>query len=219
MQYATGDLRVELDSGVLVLRVRTDYPATGLIELDVVEVPGPRASLRLRVPDWAVGATLTRAPAPGRPADPGRAVDPGWAVLDDLRAGDSWRLDLPTAPRLTWPDPRIDGLRGTVAVERGPLVLCLQSRDLPGAPDLTELYLDAGAPVTAAGDGATVALVTAAPPPARPGHPPYGRPAEAPDGGGQGSQPARLVPYHSWAQDGPTAMRVFLPVATDGSTG
>lgn len=213
MQYATGELRVELDSGVLVLQVRTEYPTAGLVELEVVETPGPRASLRLRVPDWALGATLTRASTPGRPADPGRAVDPGWAVLDDLRAGDTWRLGLPTAPRLTWPDARIDGLRGTVAVERGPLVLCLQSRDLPGASDLSDLYLDVDAPIADTGEGAMVALVSAAARPARPGRPPYG-PA-GPSDSGHGSQPARLVPYHSWAQDGPTAMRVFLPVGPD----
>src|SRR5256885_2551845 len=32
--------------------------------------------------------------------------------------------------RFTWPDPRVDALRGCVAVERGPLVLCAESLDL-----------------------------------------------------------------------------------------
>ena len=34
-------------------------------------------------------------------------------------------------PRLTVPDPRIDAVRGCVAIERGPLVYCIETADLP----------------------------------------------------------------------------------------
>ena len=34
-----------------------------------------------------------------------------------LRIGDTLTLDLPVEPRFTWPDPRIDALRSTIAIE------------------------------------------------------------------------------------------------------
>src|SRR5699024_12037531 len=43
--------------------------------------------------------------------------------------GDVVTLSLPMPARFTWPDPRIDAVRGQVAVERGPLVYCLESAD------------------------------------------------------------------------------------------
>ncbi|NIS36902.1 MAG: glycoside hydrolase family 127 protein, partial [Actinobacteria bacterium] len=52
-------------------------------------------------------------------------------VSRSFRAGDRIRLDIPVEPRWTAADPRIDAVRGTVAVEHGPLVLCAESTDLP----------------------------------------------------------------------------------------
>jgi DUF1680 family protein len=58
--------------------------------------------------------------------------------------GDVVRLDLPVAPRLTAPDPRIDAVRGCLAVEQGPLVLALESTDLPDGLQVDQVRLDAG---------------------------------------------------------------------------
>jgi len=58
-------------------------------------------------------------------------VAPGYLeVRREFRAGDTVTLHLPLAPRLTHPDPRIDAIRGAVAVERGPEVRALESVDL-----------------------------------------------------------------------------------------
>ena len=51
-------------------------------------------------------------------------------------------------PRFTWPDPRIDAVRGCVAVERGPEVLCLEGIDLPEGVDLDSLRIDRSAAPT-----------------------------------------------------------------------
>jgi uncharacterized protein len=39
------------------------------------------------------------------------------------------RLRLDLSPRLTYPDPRVDALRGCVAIERGPFVYCFEQTD------------------------------------------------------------------------------------------
>ena len=45
------------------------------------------------------------------------------------------RLRLDVTPRWTRPDPRVDALRGCVAIERGPLVYCLEQTDQPARLD------------------------------------------------------------------------------------
>ena len=53
-------------------------------------------------------------------------------------------LTLPGRPRLTTADPRVDAARGCVAIERGPLVYCVESADHPGQR-LDDLVLDVAA--------------------------------------------------------------------------
>ena len=53
-----------------------------------------------------------------------------------FRPGDRVLLELPVGPRLTFPAPEVNDLRGTAAVEVGPLVYCLESVDQPDAPIL-----------------------------------------------------------------------------------
>ncbi|RPF21815.1 glycoside hydrolase family 127 protein [Myceligenerans xiligouense] len=211
-QYAPGHLRIALDGGsTLGLRVTTRYPADGHVHVEVTAAPARPVTLRLRVPHWAGGASCTAPRAAGAGHGDPQPVQPGWAeVRRGFAVGDAVTLDLPSAPRLTWPDPRVDALRGTVAVERGPLVLCLESHDLPDGADLADARLDPSAPPAAHDDGAT-ARVHLAPPP----RPPEGRPPFTTEPGGTGPAGAAtdvvLIPYHRWAERGPAAMRVFVP--------
>ena len=58
-------------------------------------------------------------------------------------------LDLDLSPRVTAPDPRIDAIRGTVAFERGPLVSCIESADLPAG--VTPSNLSGSIPMSSQG--------------------------------------------------------------------
>ncbi|RIQ19592.1 glycoside hydrolase family 127 protein [Jiangella rhizosphaerae] len=179
LQYAPARIATTLDDGdVLAVDVTTAYPADGTVTIRVADAPAHAVALRLRVPSWAGGAVLSEG---GRT----RVVGPGFAVVDrPLVPGEEFRLVLPVAPRLTWPDRRVDAVRGCVAVERGPLVLCAESVDLPSG-SLDDLIVDPSVPPVARADGAVVRAVTG---------------DEIP-----------LVPYHRWAERGPSAMRVWLP--------
>ncbi|MGW0823285.1 glycoside hydrolase family 127 protein [Streptomyces sp. NPDC002845] len=209
LQYADARIRTELGDGRTVdLDIETAYPRDGLVTVRVVRAPEGPVALRLRVPGWAAGAVLEEG-GRRRPAEPGTA-----AVVDrPLVAGEEIRLHLPTAPRYTWPDRRIDALRGCVAVERGPLVYCAESTDLPVGLDLADLTVD-GTAAPAERDGRVLlrAWPTTPPGPDRPW--PY---ETAADPGSEPWEPAQalelaLTPYHQWAERGPSAMRVWLPV-------
>ncbi|WP_198586881.1 glycoside hydrolase family 127 protein [Glycomyces xiaoerkulensis] len=206
LQYAPGEVRLALATGGLALRIETDYPHEGTVRVEVLEAPGHPVDLRMRVPHWADGATVA-----DRSGE--RTAGPGWATARGLGRGDVVVLDLPVAPRLTWPDDRIDAVRGCAAVERGPLVLCVESLDLPQGWSLEDARLDPTEPPRPEGDGAVVRMRSAAAEPGASGRVPYR--STAPEGlpPGEPGRAVRLVPYHRWARRGSAAMRVFLPTS------
>src|SRR4029453_6844596 len=117
---------------------RTGSPWHGRVTVEVVDAPGRPWTLSLRVPGWCRSAVLV---GPGE--EPPRAAEAGYAELSrPWRAGDTVVLDLELPVRVTEPDPRVDAVRGCVAVERGPLVYCLESADLPPGVALEELRWD-----------------------------------------------------------------------------
>jgi DUF1680 family protein len=200
LQYANGTVNVELDAGDLVMDVTTEYPREGTVRIEVLAAPDGPAELRLRIPDWAEKATITD-------AEGGREAAPGWARVEGrLEAGSTITLDLPVEPRFTWPDERIDAVRGCVAVERGPLVLCAESIDLPWP--IETVRVNAAQPPRAEGDGAVVQATAIEPTPST--SLPYRSTSAAAEPAAPATE-VRLIPYHRWAQRGSTAMRVFLP--------
>jgi DUF1680 family protein len=196
-QYAD----LDVTAGGLGLRIRTRYPDDGAVRITVTGTDPAERELTLRVPAWAAGATLTENGAT-RPVSPGPV-----RVARRFTPGETVSLDLPVRPRWTFPDPRIDAVRGCVAVEAGPLVMCAESIDLEAGPDPAGADLNALAVDTSVApeDGAVKGWID--PPAHRPW--PYGAPA-----GAEGPRSPRvvpLIPYHRWARRGPTTMRVWLP--------
>lgn len=204
LQYAAGSYRV----GTLSLRVDTRYPTEGWVKITVTDGPDDGAALRLRIPEWARGTTVT---VSGREAE---SVARGWVDVPRLRIGDEIDVVLDISPRISWPDPRIDAVRGTVAVERGPLVLCAESVDLPAGVHLDGIRVRTDEQPRDHGDGALLSAVIADHALRGAGDLPYG---QRPLATASGEIPLTLVPYHRWAQRGPATMRVFLPTA-DGMT-
>ncbi|MFG3343125.1 glycoside hydrolase family 127 protein [Glycomyces sp. NPDC048151] len=206
LQYANGDMRIETGDGTLALRITTEYPHDGTIRIEVLEAPGTPVELRLRIPHWAEGASLANESA-------AYAVEPGWAeVRDPLKVGRVIELSLPVEPRFTWPDERIDAVRACVAVERGPLVLCAESTDLPEGHAIETLRVDPAHPPRFESDGAVV-RASSAPAPASPNPGlPYRSTLRRMNSSVEPTE-LRLIPYHRWAQRGSVTMRVFLPTA------
>jgi DUF1680 family protein len=202
-QYAPATIRTTLPDGTAVaLDVETGYPRHGAVRVHVRE--DATWTLSLRVPAWADGARLV-VDGVEEPVAPGTV-----AVRRAFRAGDVVELHLPVTPRFTAADPRIDAVRGCLAVERGPEVLCLESVDLAAASsgrfdDIAGVRLDPAVPPRDV-DGAVVVRLRRSS-----GHShswPYGGPEIAEEGE---ELDVRLVPYHGWAERGPSTMRVWLP--------
>jgi DUF1680 family protein len=210
---ATGDARgvqihqfapATITVGTFAVRVETGYPWTGEVVVRVHASDDRPRTLALRVPAWATGATLD-----------GRPVAPGYATVERVwQAGDELRLALPLAPRWTFPDPRVDAVRGCVAAERGPIVYCLESTDQEH-DTLDGVAVDTSAPPAErplgeeAGGGVGLTAVGVELDVQHADAWPY-------DGGGRAERTTTrlaFVPYHAWGNRGPSTMRVWTPVA------
>jgi DUF1680 family protein len=218
-QYATGRYTGEVAGTLVAVSVSTDIPWSGTVRVTVEEGPADRPwTLSLRLPSWSAAHTVGL-PGEETAALPAKA---GWIRLKRVWApGDEVVLELTLAPRLTKADPRVDAARGCVAIERGPLVYCLEGADHPGGA-LDDVVIDTDAPLTTdhnPGLLGGVTTVTA-----------VGRRRALPEAGWwpysdavlpttacgpEQPPPAPLeltaIPYYAWANrtDGP--MRVWIP--------
>ena len=201
-QYISGTVRTRVAEQDVELELTTNYPADGEVGIRVAAGAGAW-TLALRVPAWCEGASVT---VNGEAVE--AAVDAGRLLLARTWAdGDVVTLSLPIPARFSWPDPRIDAVRGQVAVERGPLVHCLESVDFGADVEDAVLDVDAGLTVE---DGQVLATLAR-----RTIEEKAWAYASDPAPGVQVSDPRRvpLVPYREWGNRGAGTMRVFVPTA------
>jgi DUF1680 family protein len=124
------------------LKQQTRYPWDGRIRLSVDPAAPGEMTLRLRIPGWAAGS-----PVPGdlysysdgtsgkivirlngEPLKP--EVVKGFAVVKrEWKKGDCIELDLPMPVRRVKAHPRVRENTGRVALERGPLLYCIEAAD------------------------------------------------------------------------------------------
>ena len=108
-------------------------------------------------------------------------------------------------------------MRGCLAIERGPLVYCLEAVDAPAGTSLDDLLLDPQEPLEAASRpdllGGIVGVTATGQHRVAEGWDtwPYA-PADGPQGRGDGPPVSVLaVPYALWGNRGDGAMRVWTP--------
>jgi DUF1680 family protein len=188
-QYADSTIATQLADGTPIgVRVSTEYPANGSVTVVITESSEAEWTLSLRVPAWAVGASIV--------VDGARsAAEPGvFSITRTFSVGDEIRLELPVEPRWTVPDERIDAVRGAVAVEAGPVVYCVESLDLPAGHDVNTLRVTPG-DFERAGDGSILVSTGDVFEPDEP------------------NRSTALIPYYRWANRGLSTMRIWMPVA------
>jgi DUF1680 family protein len=144
--------------------------------------------------DGSVRVEVRSSPPGGRL----RVRRPGWAGGGGHREPPAdGRIELPVAPEWWSTHHRVEGAAHTVFLRRGPVVWCVEGLDVPDV-DLRDLVVDPDRPPASA----FARLVTAD---GAPLHAPYAPMTAHPVG------PVPMVPYHAWANRGPTTMRIRFP--------
>ncbi len=133
--YVQGEARLRLAGQSVTLRQETRYPWDGQVRLTVRLEEPARFTLKLRVPGWCREATL----AIGGKAVP-MELERGYARISrEWRDGDAVTLDLAMPIERVYAHPRVSADAGRVALQRGPIVYCLEQVD--NGPDLEAIAL------------------------------------------------------------------------------
>ena len=125
--YHASTLDWHLEDGTgLHLVQRTKYPWDGDITLKVRPAKAATFTLYLRIPGWSSKATVTLdgKPAPGKPK-PGEY----FAIHREWNGESTVALQLDMTPHLVAANPLVREDYGKVAVQRGPLIYCLEQVD------------------------------------------------------------------------------------------
>lgn len=117
-----------LNGEIVALTQETDYPWNGRIHIRVDEAAATPFTLHLRIPSWAKGATVRINNAE---VQPGVKPDSYFEVHRSWKSSDSVELDLPMSARLMEANPYIEETLNQIAIQRGPLIYCLESSDFP----------------------------------------------------------------------------------------
>lgn len=205
--YIKGTATMKVGKKEIALEVTTDYPWDGIVKIAPQIAAPARFTVYLRVPGWCTNASLKvnrrRVTQP--------TIERGYIVLQRIwRPGDVVELNLPMPVRRVEAHPLVEQDVGQIALQRGPLVYCLEACDqsVP-VPDIA-LPLDAelkpekktdilGGVVVLQGMGEVVGdgdwtgkLYRTAVPPQQ--------------------VPITAIPYYAWDNRGAGPMKVWLPL-------
>lgn len=109
----------------LTLTQETRYPWEGAVKLTVGTRSAVKADMRLRIPGWCKSYVIKVNGAEVNPE-----VESGYAVLPGRwKDGDVIELDMDMPVELVAADPRTKEDEGMRAVQRGPLVYCIEEVD------------------------------------------------------------------------------------------
>jgi DUF1680 family protein len=216
--FVSNKADVSLSSGELTLTQRTAYPWEGRVEIRVDPVRSGRFALHVRIPGWArnhpIPGDLYHYAAEEMAAIPvsinGKKVqykiDKGYVVLDrSWKKGDKIVVDLPMEVRKVLANDSVVADRDRFALQRGPIVYCLEGKDQQDST-VQSIVLDAAAEVRAAyaADklGGIVQLTAEGSTSARqPGSEEILTKKEE----------VTAIPYYSWNNRGAGEMEVWIP--------
>ncbi|MHB1295953.1 MAG: glycoside hydrolase family 127 protein [Anaerolineae bacterium] len=123
--YAAGEARLTVDGQAVTLQQETRYPWEGLVRITVTPERAAAWTLSLRIPAWCRNAGLR---VNGQPVEAPRRK--GYArITRTWQAGDVVELDLAMPVERMAASPAVREDAGRVALQRGPLVYCLEEID------------------------------------------------------------------------------------------
>ena len=128
----TGQIRIgETD---ILLTQETDYPWDGSVKLTISTSQPLEKEIRLRIPNWCKTYDLS---INGKRINV--SVEKGYAVIKDWKSQDVIALDMDMPVEIVAADPHVKENFGKRAIQRGPLVYCMEEIDNPEYFDQIQL--------------------------------------------------------------------------------
>jgi DUF1680 family protein len=216
--FHNSELNWHLENGTwLKVIQKTNYPWQGMVEIEVSPSSPAEFTVYVRIPGWSERSSVTvnGKAVPG--GDSGRYLPlrRRWA------SGDVNHPDLEMSPQILEANTRVVEDNGRVAVQRGPLVYCLEHLDQPAGVALAEVALltNSAKPEKGFSDSFEQGLLEGVVVLHHEGvavQPCEGRRAlyfpSSAAAGKTTKVPLTFIPYYAWANRAPTPMLVWAPV-------
>lgn len=123
--YIGNSVEIPVGNEALRLRISGNYPWQEQVKIVIDSSSPVNHTLALRLPDWCDKPQVTLNGAPVT-----QDVRKGYLHISHLwREGDTLQLTLPMPVRRIYGNPLVRHQAGQVAVQRGPLVYCLEQAD------------------------------------------------------------------------------------------
>ncbi len=208
--YVQGSGALQVGGQQVILKQETDYPWDGCVHISLEpESPGV-FGLNLRIPGWSRGVAIT---VNGEVVDAEAAMTLGYARIErKWKAGDQVDLAIPMPVERIKAHPAVRQNAGYVALQRGPVVYCLEQVDNP--VPLHSIVLPREAELEAHFERDLLGGVTVI----------KGQAMAVDDSDWAGtlyrSEPVKLkpleitaIPYYAWDHRAPGEMRVWIRVS------
>jgi DUF1680 family protein len=145
--YDNSQLDWHLEDGTeLKVVQKTNYPWDGTAEITVTPAKSTEFTFYLRIPGWSDGTVVTVNGKPASLVTPGKYL----ALQRRWSPGDTIAVKFGMTPQVITANPRVVEDYDRVAVQRGPLVYCLEQLDQPEGVVLSDVSLDLRPPSAAA---------------------------------------------------------------------
>jgi DUF1680 family protein len=139
--YDNSELNWHLENGVGVkVAQKTNYPWDGGVEITVTPAQASDFTFYLRTPGWAEHAQV----AVNGKAVPGATPGEYLPIRRRWSPGDVIELKVEVVPQVIEANPRVTDDTGRVAIQRGPLIYCLEEIDQPSGISLSDVAVNPG---------------------------------------------------------------------------
>jgi DUF1680 family protein len=139
--YDNSELNWGLENGVgLKVAQKTNYPWDGNVEITVTPAEPSEFTFYVRIPGWADHAQVAVNAKDLTGATPGAYLP----IRRRWSPGDVIRLKVEVIPQVIEANPRVADDTGRVAIQRGPLIYCLEEIDQPSGISLSDVAVNPG---------------------------------------------------------------------------
>jgi len=108
----------------------TDYPWSGLVKMSVKPSKNAVFNVNMRLPDWCKSAKVS---VNGQSID-NKPNDNGYIMINrEWRDGDNVSIDMEMPIQRICANPKVSADVGRVALQRGPVIYCLEAEDNEGS--------------------------------------------------------------------------------------
>jgi len=124
---STLDWRLANGTGLKIAQ-KTNYPWDGDVKMTLTPAQASEFTLFARIPGWVKGEKVALNGKSVEGAQAGQYL----AIKREWKAGDTVTMNFPMPTEMLASNPRVTENRDRVAVQRGPIVYCLEQSDQPG---------------------------------------------------------------------------------------